>query len=96
LIAAGPLAPPKGVSRKVALFVGIDVSGSFRATGHYPDALKFLAALYPWPFAWLWGSRNPSKRFLWDRLAGITGKKQSPSDPLKISKTKRSKKLKPT
>src|SRR5689334_22309101 len=28
---------------RTALFVGIDVSGSFHSTGHYPDALRFLA-----------------------------------------------------
>jgi len=32
-----------GRAQRVALFIGVDVSGSFHKTGHYPDALAFLA-----------------------------------------------------
>src|SRR5438132_6170512 len=40
---AAPSYADLGRQQRVALFVGIDVSGSFHHTGHYPDALAFLA-----------------------------------------------------
>jgi hypothetical protein len=47
VLACGLVAAPgqaeMGRRQRVAMFVGIDVSGSFHATGHYPDALRFLA-----------------------------------------------------
>src|SRR5882724_1549000 len=40
---AAPSYAEIGRQQHVALFVGIDVSGSFHKTGHYPDAIAFLA-----------------------------------------------------
>jgi hypothetical protein len=41
VIAAAPCRAER--RQQIAMFVGLDVSGSFHATGHYPDALKFMA-----------------------------------------------------
>ncbi len=43
ILAASPCLADGGRRQQVALFVGIDVSGSFHGTGHYPDALRFLS-----------------------------------------------------